>query len=53
MSVRPLRDGDVDRLAVALARAFHDDPVTRWVYASRPAAAALGDAVLRAGSCGG
>lgn len=34
MSVRPVRDGDVDRLAVALARAFHDDPVTRWVYAS-------------------
>ena len=33
MSVRPVRDGDVDRLAVALARAFHDDPVTCWVYA--------------------
>jgi GNAT superfamily N-acetyltransferase len=33
MTVRPVRDGDVDRLAVALARAFHDDPVTRWVYA--------------------
>jgi ribosomal protein S18 acetylase RimI-like enzyme len=34
MAVRPARDADVDRLAVALARAFHDDPVTRWVYAS-------------------
>jgi GNAT superfamily N-acetyltransferase len=34
MAVRPVRDGDVDRLAVVLARAFHDDPVTRWVYAS-------------------
>jgi GNAT superfamily N-acetyltransferase len=34
MAVRPARDGDVDRLAVVLARAFHDDPVTRWVYAS-------------------
>jgi GNAT superfamily N-acetyltransferase len=34
MAVRPVRDGDVDRLAVALARAFQDDPVTRWVYAS-------------------
>lgn len=33
MSVRPVRDGDVDRLAVALARAFQDDPVTCWVYA--------------------
>jgi GNAT superfamily N-acetyltransferase len=33
MTVRPVRDGDVDRLAVALARAFQDDPVTRWVYA--------------------
>jgi GNAT superfamily N-acetyltransferase len=34
MAVRPARDGDVDRLAVVLARAFQDDPVTRWVYAS-------------------
>lgn len=34
MSVRPVSDGDVDRLAVALARAFADDPVTCWVYAS-------------------
>ena len=34
MPVRPPRDGDVDALAAALARAFHDDPVTRWVYAS-------------------
>jgi ribosomal protein S18 acetylase RimI-like enzyme len=33
-SVRPVRPEDVDRLAVALARAFQDDPVTRWVYAS-------------------
>jgi GNAT superfamily N-acetyltransferase len=34
MSVRPVRDGDVDPLAVVLARAFQDDPVTCWVYAS-------------------
>lgn len=34
MTVRPARDGDVDRLAVALARAFQDDPVTCWVYAN-------------------
>lgn len=34
MSVRPVRDGDVGPLAVALARAFQDDPVTCWVYAS-------------------
>jgi ribosomal protein S18 acetylase RimI-like enzyme len=34
MAVRPARDADVDRLAVVLARAFADDPVTRWVYAS-------------------
>jgi GNAT superfamily N-acetyltransferase len=34
MSVRPVRPEDVDRLAVALARAFQDDPVTCWVYAS-------------------
>jgi GNAT superfamily N-acetyltransferase len=34
MAVRPAGDADVDRLAVALARAFADDPVTRWVYAS-------------------
>jgi ribosomal protein S18 acetylase RimI-like enzyme len=33
MAVRPARDADVDRLAVVLARAFADDPVTRWVYA--------------------
>jgi GNAT superfamily N-acetyltransferase len=34
MAVRPVQEGDVGRLAVVLARAFHDDPVTRWVYAS-------------------
>ncbi|HET6507164.1 MAG TPA: GNAT family N-acetyltransferase [Baekduia sp.] len=34
MSVRPVSGGDVDRLAVALARAFQDDPVTCWVYAN-------------------
>lgn len=34
MSVRPVRDGDVDPLAVVLARAFQDDPVTCWVYAN-------------------
>jgi GNAT superfamily N-acetyltransferase len=32
MEVRPVRDEDVDPLAATLARAFHDDPVTRWVY---------------------
>jgi GNAT superfamily N-acetyltransferase len=32
MEVRPVRDEDVDPLADTLARAFHDDPVTRWVY---------------------
>jgi GNAT superfamily N-acetyltransferase len=34
MTVRPVADGDVDRLAVTLARAFQDDPVTCWVYAN-------------------
>jgi ribosomal protein S18 acetylase RimI-like enzyme len=34
VSVRPVRDGDVAPLAAVLARAFQDDPVTRWVYAS-------------------
>jgi GNAT superfamily N-acetyltransferase len=34
MTVRPVRHGDVDPLAATLARAFHDDPVTRWVYAN-------------------
>jgi ribosomal protein S18 acetylase RimI-like enzyme len=34
MEVRPVCDEDVDPLAAVLARAFHDDPVTRWVYAS-------------------
>lgn len=34
MSVRQVRDGDVDPLAVVLARAFQDDPVTCWVYAN-------------------
>ncbi|HWH95989.1 MAG TPA: GNAT family N-acetyltransferase [Baekduia sp.] len=33
MAVRPAREDDVDHLAVALARAFQDDPVTGWVYA--------------------
>ena len=33
MAVRPVRDEDVDPLAVALMHAFEDDPVTRWVYA--------------------
>ena len=32
MDVRPVRDKDVDSLAATLARAFHDDPVTRWMY---------------------
>jgi GNAT superfamily N-acetyltransferase len=32
MAVRPVRDEDVDPLAVTLMRAFQDDPVTRWVY---------------------
>jgi ribosomal protein S18 acetylase RimI-like enzyme len=34
MAVRPVRHDDVDHLAAALARAFHDDPVTQWVYAN-------------------
>jgi GNAT superfamily N-acetyltransferase len=33
VAVRPVADQDVDGLAVVLARAFHDDPVTQWVYA--------------------
>jgi ribosomal protein S18 acetylase RimI-like enzyme len=33
MDVRPVRDEDMTPLAAVLARAFHDDPVTRWVYA--------------------
>jgi GNAT superfamily N-acetyltransferase len=33
MAVRPVRDEDVDPLAVTLMRAFQDDPVTCWVYA--------------------
>jgi predicted N-acetyltransferase YhbS len=32
MSIRPVRDGDVEPLSAVLARAFHDDPVTGWVY---------------------
>jgi ribosomal protein S18 acetylase RimI-like enzyme len=34
MAVRPVREEDVEPLAAMLARSFHDDPVTRWVYAS-------------------
>jgi ribosomal protein S18 acetylase RimI-like enzyme len=34
MTLRPARDEDVEPLAGVLARAFDDDPVTRWVYAS-------------------
>ncbi|MBI5106336.1 MAG: GNAT family N-acetyltransferase [Solirubrobacterales bacterium] len=30
--VRPATAADVPATAAALARAFHDDPVTRWVY---------------------
>jgi GNAT superfamily N-acetyltransferase len=33
MAVRPVRHDDVEPLAAMLARAFHDDPVTAWVYA--------------------
>jgi len=33
MPVRPARDEDVSALAATLTRAFHDDPVTAWVYA--------------------
>lgn len=39
MTVRPARHDDVDAVAGALARAFHDDPVTGWIYpnaATRP-----------------
>jgi ribosomal protein S18 acetylase RimI-like enzyme len=32
--VRPVHATDVAPLAAVLARAFHDDPVTRWVYAA-------------------
>jgi GNAT superfamily N-acetyltransferase len=32
MAVRPACDDDVEPLAAMLARAFHDDPVTCWVY---------------------
>ena len=34
MDVRPVRADDVAPLAATLARAFDDDPVTRWVYAN-------------------
>ena len=34
MAVRRVREDDVEPLAAMLARSFHDDPVTRWVYAS-------------------
>jgi ribosomal protein S18 acetylase RimI-like enzyme len=33
MAVRPVREDDAEQLAAMLARAFHDDPVTSWVYA--------------------
>jgi GNAT superfamily N-acetyltransferase len=33
MAVRRVRDEDVEPLAAMLTRAFHDDPVTAWVYA--------------------
>jgi GNAT superfamily N-acetyltransferase len=36
MAVRPVREQDVDPLAIALTRAFQDDPVTCWVYAGEP-----------------
>ena len=36
MAVRPVQEEDIGALALALARAFHDDPVTRWVYAGEP-----------------
>src|SRR3954447_2672680 len=32
MAVRRVQPQDVDPLAAALGRAFHDDPVTAWVY---------------------
>ncbi|HEU4974393.1 MAG TPA: GNAT family N-acetyltransferase [Baekduia sp.] len=34
MTVRPVDAADVDALTTVLTRAFEDDPVTRWVYAS-------------------
>lgn len=34
MTVRPARAEDVEPLAAVLTRAFADDPVNRWVYAS-------------------
>jgi ribosomal protein S18 acetylase RimI-like enzyme len=33
MEVRPARAADAPALAATLARAFDDDPVTKWVYA--------------------
>jgi ribosomal protein S18 acetylase RimI-like enzyme len=36
MAVRPVHEQDVEALARTLARAFHDDPVTQWVYAGEP-----------------
>ena len=34
MAVRPARHDDVEPLSGVLTRAFADDPVTQWVYAS-------------------
>jgi GNAT superfamily N-acetyltransferase len=36
MAVRPVHEQDIGALALALTRAFEDDPVTQWVYASEP-----------------
>ena len=47
MSVRPVREEDVHPLAAALARAFHDDPVTSWVYAGERRRPTLVVALLR------
>lgn len=36
ISVRPARRGDFNALALVLARAFYDDPVTSWFYPNAP-----------------